>query len=158
MARAIESSTAENAWRHAVMRHLEKEPFTADRFALYASYLHETAYKPAAFVYFFSRSRTLLSSRILFAGLEKEPSHYCRALPDMLAESGAASLGISLCYPDGSISQERIHLLSRIVLFCEMQKLPFFEAILLCGEDAVPLCRACGETSLTVLHPKGSGK
>ena len=100
----------------------------------------------------------LLSSRILFAGLEKEPTHYCRDLPAMLAGSGAASLGVSLCYPDGAISAERIRHLSRIVLFCEMHKLPFFEAILLCGEDAVPLCRACGGTSLTVLHPKGSGK
>lgn len=139
------------------MRHLAKSPFTADRFALYASHLHETAYKPAAFVYFFSKSRMLLSSEILFAGLEKEPSRYCYALPAMLEQSGAASVGISLCYPSESVSAEHIHLLSRIVLFCEMQKIPLFEAILLCGEDAVPLCRACGETSLTVLHPKGSG-
>ena len=156
MARLPDDSLTDAVWRRTVMLSVENAPFTADRFALYALHLHASAYKPAAIVYFFSKSRRLLSSRVLFAGHEKEPTVYCPDLPDMLAGAGAASLGISLCYPDAEVTDEIIHRLSRIVLFCEARNIPLLEAILVCGENAIPFCRACGASHHTVFHPKGS--
>ena len=152
MARFPESSTVSEALLYAVLRHLEKSPFTADRFAQYALRLHETKHTPAALLYFFDRHNRMISTETLFAGLEKDPAQYCPALPTMFAQSGAASIGISLSFADKKHSDENILQLSRIVLFCEMHKIPLFEAILVCGEDAFPLCRASGSPQFTILH------
>ena len=131
-------------YSYARMRRLEQFTFTPDRLALYAALLHETHPIPSAVLYFFDKYGSLISYSIRSVRETEQLVHFCRTLKESFLRGGATCMGVSMSTSQPTENSTDRECMERIVLFCEKERIPLLDAILLTPQQAIPLCRACG--------------
>jgi len=143
--REVPQALAEQAYRLSKIRLLAQEPFDADRLGLYAQLWHETLLPCAACLYLFDEERKLSGVRVLYSGRKWAARRYCEDLPAIFAEGGAAMIGVSMTAEEPQATGQDITELSRVALYCERERIPVLEMILLDESGYIPLYRAGGE-------------
>ncbi|MGM9652384.1 MAG: hypothetical protein ACI3XP_01970 [Eubacteriales bacterium] len=143
--REFPAALAEEAYRQARLRRLAGEPFSVDRLGMYAALLHGRFSCPVCILYLFDRRRNLLAERMLYSGRRLGAEQFCPQLPGLMQRSGAFSLALSVTASDvRSCTPEDIWELSRAALYCEAQRIPVLEMLLVFSGEYYPLYRRSG--------------
>lgn len=149
MSARFPEQTGREAYRLACLRRLAAVPFTPDRLGMYALRLHEKFPGPLGMLYALDGGNRLVASRVLYSGRTVGAREYCPRLAGLLTALGGSRLAVSVSTA-AARTEEDVFSLSRAALYCETNRIPVFEMLLISEGEYYPLLRRSGAESLNI--------